>query len=58
MTDHDRQRRGPGPRRRYGGTTVVNTGIICTGGDVNLDNCVVGDHATVVVHTDTDKDQD
>lgn len=35
---------------------MVNTGIICTGGDVNLSGCVVGDNATVVVNPATDTD--
>jgi hypothetical protein len=35
---------------------IINTGIICTGGDINISQCVVGDNATIVVQAEPDED--
>jgi hypothetical protein len=41
---------------------IYNTGIVCTGGNVNIGSCVVGDGATIIVGgtpvDDDDNDDD
>lgn len=35
---------------------IINTGIICTGGDINISQCVVGDNATIIVTPEPEDD--